>query len=88
MRHNSYCYGRRGDELYYAEHKPHARLTRAAVQPDIGPPMCARYSLTKEQITMLIGEIEVSDFLLFALGVLLWLRWSEFCNSPQQVIEL
>lgn len=26
---------------------------------DIGPQMCARYSLTKEQITMLIGEIEV-----------------------------
>jgi len=25
---------------------------------DIGPQMCARYSLTKEQITMLIGEIE------------------------------
>jgi len=34
-------------------------LTRAAVQYDIGPQMCARYSLTKEQITMLIGEIEV-----------------------------
>ena len=26
---------------------------------DIGPQMCARYSLSKEQITMLIGEIEV-----------------------------
>jgi putative SOS response-associated peptidase YedK len=59
MRHNSFLYGRRGDEFYYAEHKPHARLTQEAVQHDIGPQMCARYSLTKEQITMLIGEIEV-----------------------------
>jgi hypothetical protein len=59
MRHNPYCFGRLGDEFYYAQFKPHALLTRAAVQPDIGPQMCARYSLTKEQITMLIGEIEV-----------------------------
>jgi hypothetical protein len=34
-------------------------LAAAAVQYDIGPQMCARYCLTKEQITMLIGEIEV-----------------------------
>ena len=27
---------------------------------DIGPQMCARYSLTQEEITILIGEIEVS----------------------------
>ena len=47
------------DEFYYAEHKPHARLTRTASAMDIGPQMCTRYSLTKEQITMLIGEIEV-----------------------------
>ncbi len=59
MRHNSYLYGRPGDKLYYAEHKPHARLTQGTVQHDIGPQMCARYSLSKEQITMLIGEIEV-----------------------------
>jgi hypothetical protein len=26
---------------------------------DIGPQMCARYNLTKEQITMFIGEIKV-----------------------------
>jgi hypothetical protein len=59
MRHNSFLYGRRGDEFYYAEHRPHARLTRTASAMDIGPQMCARYSLTKEQITILIGEIEV-----------------------------
>lgn len=59
MRHNPYLYGRRGDEHYYAENKPHARLTHTARQYDIGPQMCARYSLTKEQITMIIGELEV-----------------------------
>jgi len=64
MRHNPFCFGRSlqtatTNEFYYAEHKPSARLTREAVQHDIGPQMCARYSLSKEQITMLIGEIEV-----------------------------
>ena len=59
MRHNPFCFGRHGDEFYYAAHKPSARLTRTASAIDIGPQMCARYSLTKEQITMLIGEIEV-----------------------------
>jgi hypothetical protein len=59
MRHNPYLYGRRGDEFYYSQLKPHARLARAAVQLDIGPQMCAPYSLTQEEITILIGEIEV-----------------------------
>src|ERR1035437_4478157 len=59
MRHNPFCFGRHGDEFYYAAHKPSARLTRTASAIDIGPQMCARYSLTKEQITILIGEIEV-----------------------------
>jgi hypothetical protein len=59
MRHNPYYFGRRGDEFYYAQLKPPARLTQTASAMDIGPQMCARYSLTKEQITMLIGEIEV-----------------------------
>jgi len=64
MRHNPYLYGRPGDKFYYAQkkshaQKSHARLTRAASAMDIGPQMCARYSLTKEQITMLIGEVEV-----------------------------
>ena len=59
MRHNPYYFGRRGDEFYYAQLKPPARLTQTASAMDIGPQMCAPYSLTQEEITILIGEIEV-----------------------------
>jgi hypothetical protein len=64
MRHNPYFLGRSlrtatTNEFYCAQLKSDARFTRAAVQHDIRSQMCARYSLTKEQITMLIGEIEV-----------------------------
>ena len=47
------------NEFYYAEHKSSARLTRTASAMDFGPQMCARYSLTQEEIAILIGEVEV-----------------------------
>jgi putative SOS response-associated peptidase YedK len=59
VRHNPFYFGRRGDAHHYGELKPHARLTAARPVVEHEPQMCARYSLTKEQITILIGEIEV-----------------------------
>jgi hypothetical protein len=48
-----------GDLLWRGYFFLRIRLRPHRWHGDIGPQMCARYSLTKEQITMLIGEIEV-----------------------------